>query len=343
MSVMQFMKLCFLIVLAMGLPNSSFAQRSKFKKGIRLVKFEQHDVWVDTTQMNESLYGRILSALGAFSNYKVDIDATENEGVERAYRALFNGSTLKSSLPYLSDRVHFIMGSSDQTFGESKARVVASNPSLLLVLEYYIERLFGNEWEADETKDLFDRMGLDIESTRLGLILAKPSLSRDPLLAAASLIHEARHSDCTGGLKLNGYGIYQFFKGDTSYLGECTHVHAPCPEGHDLEGLPACDRESWGAYGVNAVFDGVVSAHCKGCTESRKDTMEAAYLDAKSRVSQSAFEAMTVTDKWVSPDLSSPGIHLPSPSRSFKSGRRTELYKTLKNNFKSYLNEREQQ
>jgi hypothetical protein len=72
------------------------------------------------------------------------------------------------------------------------------------------------------------------------------------------LLHEARHSDCTGGLseqQLNRISqetsAAEFSANDDA--GACGHLHITCPSG-DYQGLSACDDETYGAYGIQAVF-----------------------------------------------------------------------------------------
>lgn len=79
------------------------------------------------------------------------------------------------------------------------------------------------------------------------------------LFRQAILLHEARHSDCTGGLsKQDLKDLKDIFADDSKTLKlqsvACLHQHILCPVGHDYQNLPACDEEAWGAYTAGAIF-----------------------------------------------------------------------------------------
>lgn len=73
------------------------------------------------------------------------------------------------------------------------------------------------------------------------------------------LVHEARHSDCTGGI--SSLEVDRIRRGRSSDELDhavrdihCGHMHIKCPAGHDFEGIPACDSEAWGAYTAGEIF-----------------------------------------------------------------------------------------
>jgi hypothetical protein len=76
--------------------------------------------------------------------------------------------------------------------------------------------------------------------------------------------HEARHSD--------GHGKSLGF------------MHAICPQGHDYEGLPACDSSLNGAYTVGAEILKTFLKNCKNCSEADQQVLALMYLDSTSRV-----------------------------------------------------------
>lgn len=72
------------------------------------------------------------------------------------------------------------------------------------------------------------------------------------------LLHEARHSDCTGGVTQDLITQLRTSKNaqETDRLVKdksCAHFHSYCTSG-DLEGIPACDDHPWGAYAIDLVF-----------------------------------------------------------------------------------------
>jgi len=110
-----------------------------------------------------------------------------------------------------------------------------------------------------------------VESTRTGIVMLEEGyLESEPAKDGSTiqlppeyrqmiLMHEARHSDCTGGLS-NADATE--ISGDTSIDGldktlhtiHCGHLHVKCPAESDYAGIQACDSEAWGAYAVGEYF-----------------------------------------------------------------------------------------
>ena len=72
-----------------------------------------------------------------------------------------------------------------------------------------------------------------------------------------ALVHEARHSDCTGGIDRE---TIRCARNQRDPLGpcdsgnsECSHPHSICRSGV-YRGHPACERKPWGSYSVQLVF-----------------------------------------------------------------------------------------
>jgi hypothetical protein len=80
----------------------------------------------------------------------------------------------------------------------------------------------------------------------------------------STLFHEARHSDGSG-----------------KHLG---FVHANCPAGHDLAGLPACDDSNNGPYAVGAMALKVLYIQCSTCSTLEKTRLKVSILDSFSRL-----------------------------------------------------------
>jgi len=118
--------------------------------------------------------------------------------------------------------------------------------------------------------------GLDIRSPRTGLLkvgeglffkggkLAKASPDFLSHYRLSTLVHEARHSDGNG--KSLGF------------------LHATCPEGHDLAGYPACDRNLNGPYMVGALFSQAMAKDCDDCSEVDKELYQLVTADSFNRV-----------------------------------------------------------
>ena len=75
----------------------------------------------------------------------------------------------------------------------------------------------------------------------------------------ATLVHEARHSDCTGGVSQAALNVARNSRNIIEFVNNypamnCGHLHTMCPAWHEFKDLPACDRHFWGAYAVGYVF-----------------------------------------------------------------------------------------
>jgi len=103
------------------------------------------------------------------------------------------------------------------------------------------------------------------------------------------LIHEARHSDCTGGL--NDRDMVSLTAGQLPENRSCGHLHTICASG-DYEGLPACDGKPWGAYAIGWLFANEIVEKCETCTESMRQTAMAVAIDSLSRLPPDMAKAM---------------------------------------------------
>ncbi len=105
-----------------------------------------------------------------------------------------------------------------------------------------------------------------------------------------TLIHEARHSDCTTPLTaadakaaISAKNIDSLI--ETMTQRSCGHMHAKCPVGHDLAGQYACDSGAWGAYAFGAIFFEKLAKDCSdGCSEVERQIALLGEKEAKTRV-----------------------------------------------------------
>jgi hypothetical protein len=144
-----------------------------------------------------------------------------------------------------------------------------------------------------------------VDSPRVGIIMLGPGFSPrlNRLSRAGIFVHEARHSDCTGGLPVSD--LERIAAGLPPLQESCGHSHAICPAGHDYAGLPACDQHAWGAYAVQNVFFKAVLESCDSCSEEERQIALAEYADSASRI--------LVLDEMLAgelgpPDMSSSGV-----------------------------------
>ena len=116
------------------------------------------------------------------------------------------------------------------------------------------------------------------------------------------LIHEARHSDCTGGLTQDDLDIARSVTGSHDFdkrfqAKACGHLHTYCPADHAFHGLHACDSESWGAYTIGAEF-------LKGVLKSYVETHDWELINAQAI----DYESRVLVERTGNPDMSSGGV-----------------------------------
>lgn len=96
------------------------------------------------------------------------------------------------------------------------------------------------------------------------------------------LIHEARHSDCTGGLNDADHDRLQKNRPIENKL--CGYEHVVCPKGHKYEGVVACENLKWGSYAVETVFLEAIVNGCQNCSAEEVAEAKLILADRKSRV-----------------------------------------------------------
>ncbi len=136
---------------------------------------------------------------------------------------------------------------------------------------------------------------LDLTHMRIGLIELGPryftrldpqdKTKRIPttrIERMAFLIHEARHSDCTGGLNDADHDRVRASRPIQNKL--CGYEHVKCPKGHKYENVDACENVKWGAYAVESVFLRAVVESCQNCSAAEIAEAKELFADRKSRV-----------------------------------------------------------
>jgi len=192
--------------------------------------------------------------------------------------------------------------------GSGKIEIMAAN----LGMQFWYQGLIDQT-----TKSLLiDDRAVAITSKDAGIMLigeayteALPREFRNEIL-----IHEARHSDCTGGLSTDDIKVARnasyyedFYKNSKSTT--CGHFHSICPDEHDYAGVLACDDKPWGAYSVGFVYAAAVTPSLDVTTESYQ-LMKALELDAKTRF-QFDYDAM-IQGRLGDPDMSSSDVYTPT-------------------------------
>lgn len=200
------------------------------------------------------------------------------------YNAVF-GSRSDAVLNYLERRSHYLLN------GNLISEDSDTDSSSLKPNKKIAVNSGGSIWMAGVLSGqsmvvyIGDNM-IPVRDSRIGMFTLYAYLDDDlknlQVMRMQTMIHEARHSDCTGGLTEDDYN--SFLEGDFSIGSKCLHGHVFCPSAHPLSGLPACDSRPWGAYTIGALFSLGVSDHCKNCDEKEKQLALMSGLDSLSRV-----------------------------------------------------------
>lgn len=201
-----------------------------------------------------------------------------------AFQAAFGGRGFAPSVfSYLKDRVGYLLSSSTTNLDERLRYESLGDTSSGA---YNVGTALWFVQMTDPSRRLLFRFGdedLQIRSSRIGLVRLGKRFRGLPFVArAASLVHEARHSDCTGGLLAED--LERLRQGEPREEVACGHQHVVCPEGHPLAGTVACDRHPWGAFTLQAVFARTVSRGCAGCSERDRQLALAVELERWTRV-----------------------------------------------------------
>jgi hypothetical protein len=164
------------------------------------------------------------------------------------------------------------------------------------------------------------RMGV----VRLGPLFADTSLRfvgedgqvylRTWVSRSTTLVHEARHSDCTGGIARED--LDQLKRTGRFANESCGYLHAPCPEfirtedgrvyPHPYARLKrgVCDREVWGPHGMELAYLSGLRA-CRTCGEHEKQEILVKISEA---IHRSPSPGHALTPNSGTPDLSSKGL-----------------------------------
>ncbi len=267
--------------------------------GIALIGCKDDEVWRGSgsasflefdSELTPAEAGQVNAAMGYLSARTV-----QGENV-RWFREIFGGVDVPALLGFLEQRLHYIL--SGNTKIESRVRINAEP----VVFQPRQESLLSEEddsgrgatnlaslWflkkavEPEKLQFVINDQLISVESTRIGIIQLGPAfVTAPPPIQVGVLLHEGRHSDCTGGIWKSD--ILRTREGEDPLGVSCGHLHARCPVGHEYAGLYACDEEAWGAYSVNFIYWAAVARTCTDCPEEERVLTEAAALDAATRI-----------------------------------------------------------
>ncbi|MFL5784111.1 MAG: hypothetical protein ACJ76H_05845 [Bacteriovoracaceae bacterium] len=249
--------------------------------------------------------------------YDSDLSPTEKQALDASTSALgripingnsiggfsqaFGGSGSGSVVSYFEKRVHYAVSGNTAlderiVLHAGAAAFAATNIGSALWVESVVNGT-GTEGFVINGKTI------QITSSRVGIMQFGPAFtSVDTLQQVNTLVHEARHSDCTGGISAEELNSMRS-TGQALPTMECGHFHVLCPPGHAFAGLPACDPIPWGAYAIGAIHSLAISRTCTSCSETDKAVAESEAADSFSRLLYSTQDLLS--GKLGSPDMSS--------------------------------------
>jgi hypothetical protein len=258
---------------------------------------------------------------------------------------VFGGNTAADLVTYLNDRVHYYLTKDDDAgvypakfsingwekdgsdtsdkrrirsaslFEHSGSVVVGA---INIGTQLWLDGLVNNV----DVKLILGDQEVPVDSSRVGIVLLGEGytdkikddqgqwMDLPAFYRQGILLHEARHSDCTGGVSDEDLEVARHATSAQEFAREtkmtsCGHLHSFCPT--DLKpyaGLPACDNEAWGAYSVEATF---LSAMSVGdLSEVDRNIALASAIDRASRV-QVGTHGMIYRQEAGTPDMSSSG------------------------------------
>lgn len=214
-----------------------------------------------------------MSAYGVQS-----FNSSNNDVFTRA----FGGNDFKSVEKYIDARIHHVWDETDYNSHSLSDRSILSNLSWLddansLAGDGMVAMNYGAIlWilsRINNSDNLYVTGGgetIAVTSSRTGLIVLTTNymagingVTLPPEYREETLVHESRHSDCSGGFPDEYVSAARRAQSDEEFLSlinknqlSCGHLHVKCPSYHDLAGISACDYEEWGGYGIGAVFAG---------------------------------------------------------------------------------------
>lgn len=258
------------------------------------------------------------------------LGARRTVAVERAYLRLaqlslapdptgwfdrvFGGAGVPAVVDYLNLRARIYTSTDPSAGGRVTpiARAPDGRPIFLLA-----DNLGGILWLAHELALPQKRLafavngvGYEPADPRVGVIRIQGAFPRlSPLEAAKTLVHEARHSDCTGGADAGDLApTLRYVLRQSPALPAnpaCLHLHVVCPAGHDYQGEVACDGHAWGAYAYSWIFAAALERRCPDCSERERAVARMQAIDQYRRILHPEELARTL------PDLSSQGVRRP--------------------------------
>ena len=220
------------------------------------------------------------------------------------FAGVFGDPNAGGTFDYLKARMKIFVGqdaqgfrgkpNSETTFLESNSLLREDNKKAFMTAQNFGTLLWYNKLIFQEPVFVKgQKANYEVKSMRDGVVMLLEGYLttvkdtkgvRQRISSPSTLIHEARHSDCSVALSQDQIKSLRnsedLLKGDL----RCGHLHVACPKGHILEGLNACDQDYWGAYSVSGFYSQMVETACTNCTEDEREQARMARIDSLSRV-----------------------------------------------------------
>jgi hypothetical protein len=230
------------------------------------------------------------------------------------YASIFGGSKSTDVLKFLDLRLNYVLGRKakiERRLTEVHAQLNAT-PSLTDAgnVQTIATNIGVALWMVQESlrpvqvgMKVADQV-VPLNSSRVGIIQLGGVFAKMPSVARQeTLVHESRHSDCTGGVTRDE--IKSFLQSGQPTNRSCGHLHVICPASHELAGHAACDGQAWGAYAIGGAYSAALSQSCANCSETEKQLSLVIAADSLSRVL--VLDAM-MEGRLGQPDMSSAGV-----------------------------------
>jgi hypothetical protein len=208
-----------------------------------------------------------------------------NSGMFSAYRANGAASEIEVGAANIGTQLWYmgLLNDTTVTVDNGEASIEISSPRAGLMM-------IGPGYKAEETDYYGDSIRLPIAYRQ------------------TVLVHEARHSDCTGGLTAQDVTLMKTLTsyGDTLERFNkmsCGHLHDICQYG-DYKDIPACDRKPWGAYAVGLVYSEALADSYEGLDY---EIMQLSIGDLRSRFEDFDIDQL-LDGRLGEPDMTTQGV-----------------------------------
>jgi hypothetical protein len=298
-----------------------------------------------TTSATAAVHAMYISDVAGFGNINTQSIQTFDAENNQLFTKIFGGTDVASVQQYYQDRIHYAFSMDDLNSATLTPNMPAEGwlkdpnssptpppqptdpsapPSQIEIGALNLGAIFWLEAAvAGTTATLtIGDQSILLDSSRVGVMILGPGYKATTIIDTegttyplppecrqAILVHEGRHSDCTGGLSQAEVNIMLNATSSDDFhrqipLPHCGHTHLICLDG-TYEGAAACDAEKYGAYKVGAVY---LEALIDGQTdEITRAIMQVTAKDYESRYVFQSDESSESPDEQT-PNMTSAGL-----------------------------------